>query len=72
MKERLIAIAQIIGIGALIVAGMRAAEWVIPQPEERVLICFANELDQVQICRTIKEILERSEARAKATKGVSL
>lgn len=70
MKDRLIAIAQIIGIGALVVAGMRAADWVIPKPESRVVMCFANELDQVEICRNLKELMERAELRKKAQKGV--
>lgn len=63
MKSRLTAVAQIIAIGALVMIGIRAAEWVIPGPATRVVICFANELDQVEICLDVKEIIERAEAK---------
>ncbi len=59
MKIRLIAIAQIIGMGILVMIGIRAAEWFIPAPEQRIVICFANELDQVEICKELNEIIKQ-------------
>lgn len=46
----------ILAIGAIAGAGMRLAEWAIPKPESRVVICWANELDQVEICRSLQEL----------------
>ena len=38
----MIKIFTFIAIGFLMVCGMRAAEYLIPKPETRVLICFEN------------------------------
>jgi len=51
-------------LGVLVAIGIRTGEWLIPPPEQRVVICFANELDQVEVCHTTRELLERAKARA--------
>ena len=69
MIEHFKSVAQILLVGALIVVGMRAAEWVIPQPEMRVVMCFANEIDQVEVCNSLKELLDKAGLRKKVAAG---
>ncbi len=38
-------------LGAVVVAGMRAAEWLIPQPEARILVCVTSDTGK-RDCRT--------------------
>lgn len=59
MKETIKSVLTIIAAGSLIVVGFRIAEWVIPAPDTRVVICFANELDQVEICKPASELLKK-------------
>jgi hypothetical protein len=50
-------------LGVCVVAGIRAAEWVIPQPELRMVVCLADDLGSVHACRTLNELLEASAQR---------
>lgn len=59
MKELAKEAIQIFGLGLLIAAGVRIGEWVIPAPETRLVVCFANELDQVEICKPASELLKK-------------
>ena len=49
MKTLLNAV-TLIACGLLVGAGIRAGEWLIPAPDTRVIICFADELDQLTFC----------------------
>lgn len=59
MKDVLRDAAFIFGVGILLIVGFRTGEWLIPAPESRIVICFANELDQVEICKTASELLKK-------------
>lgn len=50
-------------IGMVIATGMRVAEWLIPKPETRVVVCFANEIGQVEICKNLEKMLMRDKNR---------
>lgn len=43
-------------IGFIIGAGMRAAEWIIPKPETRVVVCMADDLDVVA-CKSLNSLV---------------
>lgn len=59
MKEVLRDAAWLIGAGILIVTGFRVGELIFRPPETRIVICFANELDQVEICKPVSELLKK-------------
>lgn len=59
MKEKLKAAMTVVLLGILVIVGVRIAEWTIPAPEMRIVVCFANELDQVEICKPADELLKR-------------
>ena len=55
-------IVKLLLIGAIIVAGMRAAEWLIPEPESRVLICFPSDTEKFRGCRSLADMIDKIEA----------
>ncbi len=44
--------------GALLIVGMRAAEWLIPKPETRILICFEDDVRLGNTCKRLDELRE--------------
>ena len=42
-------------LGALVACGMRAAEWLIPKPEARIVVCMAT--DDAPICKRLDEVI---------------
>jgi hypothetical protein len=46
-------------LGALVVVGMRAAEWLIPKPETRLIVCLAEDVDKSRACRTLDELMRK-------------
>ena len=63
MKQTLIIALFTFIAGALAMAGIRAAEWLIPEPEQRIVICMADELGDVTICRSLQDMLDKAEAK---------
>lgn len=59
MREKIKSVVQIIFLGAFVVVGMRAAEWVIPQPEMRVVVCLASEIGKIDSCHVLKDLLNK-------------
>lgn len=43
-------------LGGLIGVGLRLAEWTIPAPEMRVVICAAGKDDTIQTCKDLNEL----------------
>jgi hypothetical protein len=48
-----------VAVGALVVVGMRAAEWLIPKPETRLIVCFAEDVDNSRTCKTLDELIRK-------------
>lgn len=46
-------------IGALMMAGMRVVEWVIPQPETKVLVCFASDAGKISQCKRLDDLIKK-------------
>ena len=45
-------------LGFVLMVGQRAAEWSIQKPETRVIVCMADELGTVEICRTLDDLVK--------------
>lgn len=58
-KELLVSGLQLIGIGLLVAGGMRLAEWVIPEPEVKVIVCMADEVDRIETCQSLSDLVKR-------------
>lgn len=63
IKEAVLACGYFIVIGALVMAGMRVAEWLIPKPEAKVLFCMAADIDNASACKTLAEMMRESKAK---------
>lgn len=50
-------------VGVCVLAGIRAAEWVFPQPTLQMVVCLADDLGTVHACRTLNDLLAASEER---------
>ena len=48
-----------IALGALVGTGIRAAEWVIPAPEMRVIVCTIDDFDHVETCTSAAKLLNK-------------
>lgn len=59
MKE----LAKLLGVvavaGFVIVGAGRAAEWLIPKPETRIIFCFSSNDMEIDVCKTAAEILKK-------------
>lgn len=60
-----LSIATLFAAGAIAGVGIRAAEWAIPKPETRVMVCFAA--DTIETCKSLSTLLERYLDRKGAT-----
>lgn len=49
---------KILAGGALIGVGVRAAEWSIPAPEMRVVVCTMSDVGHVETCANVAELLK--------------
>lgn len=58
-KELLAVGLQLIAIGALVMGGMRLAEWVIPEPEVKVIVCLADDVDRIETCESLSDLVKR-------------
>ena len=59
MKELGAVALKILALGALVGTGVRAAEWAIPAPEMRVIVCTINDFDRVETCTSAAELLRK-------------
>lgn len=59
MKELAIDGLKILALGVLVGTGVRAAEWAIPAPEIRVIVCTMDDFDHVEICTSAAELLKK-------------
>jgi len=57
-KDLKYALLTVIAAGAMFVVGGRIAEWVIPKPETRILVCFHSDLRDGTVCRSLKDIID--------------
>jgi hypothetical protein len=46
----------VLAIGVVAGSGIRAAEWAIPKPETRVIVCMADDLDKIA-CKSLTDML---------------
>lgn len=44
------------GIGFALLVGIRAAEWLIPSPDTRIVVCFASDIGKVETCSYLSEL----------------
>jgi hypothetical protein len=58
--KSVINILYVVAIGALAGLGIRAAEWAIPAPEMRVVVCAADEMYKVKECRSAADLLREA------------
>jgi hypothetical protein len=59
LKELAIDGLKILTLGVLVGAGVRAAEWAIPAPEMRVIVCTIDDFDHVETCTSAAELLKK-------------
>lgn len=57
IKEGLINAGLLVLVGMLIMGGIRAAEWLIPAPEERIVVCMAMDLPDHVECRALDKLM---------------
>ena len=69
LKAIVIDLLRIVAFGVLIGSGMRAAEWAIPAPETRVIVCTIDDFDQVETCTSAAELLKKHGGNAKVGAG---
>jgi len=50
---------QILLIGVIAGVGMRAAEWLIPPPEIRVIVCTGSEIDKAETCTRLQKLVAK-------------
>lgn len=50
---------KVLTVGVLVGAGVRAAEWVIPAPEMRVVVCTPSAMDHIEACVSAEELLNK-------------
>lgn len=58
-KELAIVALKIMALGVLVGTGVRAAEWAIPAPEMRVVVCTMNDFDKVETCTSAAKLLKK-------------
>lgn len=46
-------------IGVVLGTGFRIAQWVIPEPEVRVIVCTVNDFDHVETCTRAADLLNK-------------
>lgn len=54
---------KLMAFGAIVIIGVRAAEWIIPAPETRVIVCMAEDMDKVDTCVDLKELVAKSDGK---------
>ncbi len=59
LKELSIDGLKIFALGVLVGTGVRAAEWAIPAPETRVIVCTVDDFDHVETCTSAAELLKK-------------
>lgn len=59
MKKILADGLQIIAIGVLVAVGLRLAEWVIPEPEVKVIVCMGDDVNKVEACQSLSDLVKR-------------
>ena len=59
MKELAINALKIVVLGVLAGTGVRAAEWVIPAPEMRVIVCTMDDFDHVETRTSAADLLKK-------------
>lgn len=58
-KELAIDALKLVVLGVLVGAGVRAAEWAIPAPEMRVVVCAIDDFYKVEACTSAIELLKK-------------
>jgi hypothetical protein len=53
--------------GATVGAGQRAAQWSIPEPEQRVVVCMIHDIETNVTCRSLFELINRPKDRTTPT-----
>jgi len=59
MKELSIKIGLVFAMGIVLGVGMRTAEWLIPKPESRILICMYGEPLEGPACKKLSELVDK-------------
>lgn len=59
LKEFGIDALKILALGVMGGIGVRAAEWTIPAPELRVIVCTVDDFDHVETCTSAAELLKK-------------
>jgi hypothetical protein len=58
-KELLADALKMIALGALVMVGMRVAEWVIPAPEVMVIVCMGDEVSKIDTCQSLNDLVKK-------------
>lgn len=59
LKELGIDALKIFALGVVLGTGVKAAEWTIPAPELRVIVCTMDDFDRVKTCTSAAELLKK-------------
>lgn len=46
--------------GAVMTVGMRAVEWLIPQPESRIFVCMASDVGEIEVCEQLEQLKKKT------------
>ena len=68
LKETAKQIAWMLVIGASLMLGIRAVEWLVPEPPSRIIVCMASDLGKRE-CRNLEELMQAKEKPAPASEG---
>lgn len=55
--------AALIAVGALLLTGIRLAEWTIPRPDTRIVVCLASDIGEIDECTQLSELMQQSSIR---------
>lgn len=50
---------KLMAIGAIVIVGVRVAEWLIPAPEMRIIVCMGEDIKKVDTCVSLKELVAK-------------
>ena len=57
--ENIIIFIKLIALGVIVMAGVRIAEWLIPAPEMKIVICLASDIGEVEICNSLADLRKK-------------
>lgn len=56
MKAKLKTAAWLIFVGIVVGTGVKLIDWLVPSPDKRIVVCFAQDYGIIDECHTLAEL----------------